>query len=149
MPRERADDLASVPVVIRIHHVGVVVRNAEAAAETYRAGLGLDVLAVEDYQGAARVAILRAGETHVHLIQPLREDTVWATFLRQRGEGTHHIALEVADLRTAIAALTASGARLLDPHPHREAGDVLSVYVDPTATGGLLVELVQQITSDR
>jgi methylmalonyl-CoA epimerase len=146
---ERADDLASVPGVIRIHHVGIVVRNADAAAETYRTGLGLDVLAVEDYQGAARVAILRAGETQVHLIQPLREDTLWAAFLRQRGEGTHHIALEVADLRTAIAALAASGTRLLDLRPHREAGDVLSVYVDPAATGGLLVELVQQITSGR
>jgi methylmalonyl-CoA/ethylmalonyl-CoA epimerase len=135
--------------VIRIHHVGVVVRNAEAAAETYRTGLGLDVLAVEDDRGAARVAVLRAGDTMLHLIQPLREDTPWAAVLRDRGEGAHHVALEVADLPAAIAALTASGARVLDPRPRREAGDVLSVYMDPAATGGTLIELVQQITSAR
>lgn len=149
VPGERAPDLSSTPGVIRIHHIGIVVRSAEAAAETYRTGLGLDVLAVEDYQGMARVAILRAGETLVHLIQPLREDTPWAASLRDKGEGAHHVALEVADLRAAIAALTASGARLLDARPRRDAGDVLSVYVDPAVTGGILVELVQQITSDR
>ncbi len=138
-------DPAAIPGVIRIHHVGVVVHNAEAAAETYRAGLGLDVLAVEDDRGEARVAVLRAGETMLHLIQPLREDTPWAAALRARGEGVHHVALEVADLPAAIATLTASGTRLLDPRPRREAGDVLSVYVDPAATGGTLIELVQQI----
>ena len=135
--------------MIRIHHVGIVVHNAEAAAETYGTGLGLDVLAVEDFRGEARVAVLRAGATMLHLIQPLREDTPWAAVLRDRGESAHHVALEVADLPAAIAALTASGGRFLDPRPHRDAGDVLSVYVDPAATGGTLIELVQQIMVKR
>ena len=146
---ERRDDLSPIPGVIRIHHVGVVVRDAEAAVETYGTGLGLDVLAVEDFQGEARVAVLRAGETMLHLIQPLREDTPWAAVLRDRGEGAHHVALEVADLPAAIAALTASGGGFLDPRPRRDAGDVLSVYVDPAATGGTLIELVQQIRVER
>jgi methylmalonyl-CoA epimerase len=124
--------------------VGIVVRDAEAAAETYRRGLGLNALAVEDYQGTSRVAFLRAGETLVELIEPLRDDTLWAQVLRDRGEGAHHIALEVADIRAAIAALTASGVGLLDA-PRRAAGDVLSVFLDPAATGGTLIELVQQI----
>lgn len=49
MPGGRGNGLAAIPGLIRIHHVGIVVRNAEAAAKTYRAGQGLDVLAVEDY----------------------------------------------------------------------------------------------------
>lgn len=142
-------DHAAFPGVIRIHHVGVVVRNADAAAGTYLAGLGLDALAVEDFHGEARVAILRAGETMLHLIQPLREDTPWAAVLRHRGEGAHHVALEVVDLPAAIAALTVSGTRFLNPCPRRDAGDVLSVYVDPATTGGTLIELVQQITVER
>ena len=140
-----APDRSQPVEVVRIHHVGIVVRDAEAAAETYRRGLGLDVLAVEDYQGAARVAFLRAGETLVELIEPLRDDTLWAAALRDRGEGPHHVALEVADLRAAIAALKEAGVSLLDARPRREAGDVLSVFVDPAATGGALIELVQQI----
>ncbi len=135
----------NVPNVLRLHHVGVVVRDAEAAAEDYRQGLGLDVLAVEDYRGAARVAILGMGEAMLHLIQPLRDDTPWAAALRERGEGPHHVAFEVADLREAIDALTASGIGLLDPSPSREAGGLMSVFIDPAATGGTLIELGQQI----
>lgn len=139
----------SIPGVVRIHHVGIVVRDADVAAETYRAGLGLDVLAVEESRGEARVVILRAGETMLHLIQPLRDNTQWAAALRERGESAHHVALEVADLLAAIASLTASGTGFLDPRPRRDAGDVLSVYVNPAATGGTLIELVQQITVAR
>jgi methylmalonyl-CoA epimerase len=133
--------------VIRLHHVGILVRDAEAAAETYRKGFGLDVLAVEDHQGSTRVAILSTGDSYLHLIQPLREGTLWAAALRDRGEGPHHFALEVPDLPAAIASLTASGVRLLDSHPRRDAGSVLSVFLDPSDTGGPLVELVQQIRS--
>ncbi len=136
---------SAVPNVLRLHHVGVVVRDAEAAAEDYRRGLGLEVLAVEDYRGAARVAILGMGESMLHLIQPLRDDTPWAAALRDRGEGPHHVAFEVADLREAIDALTASGIGLLDPSPGREAGGLMSVFIDPAATGGTLIELGQQI----
>jgi methylmalonyl-CoA epimerase len=142
-------DSASIPGVVRIHHVGIVVRDANAAAETFRAGLGLDVLAVEESRGEARVAVLRAGETMLHLIQPLRDNTVWAAALQERGESAHHVALEVADLLAAIASLTASGTGFLDPRPRRDAGDVLSVYVDPATTGGTLIELVQQIAVAR
>jgi methylmalonyl-CoA/ethylmalonyl-CoA epimerase len=145
MPDTSVPDRSGAIEVIRIHHVGIVVRDAEAAAETFRRALGLDFLAVEDYRDAARVAFLRAGETLLQLIEPLREDTVWAAALRDRGEGPHHVALEVADLRTAVAALTASGVALLDAHPRRDAGDVLGVFLDPAATGGTLIEIVQQI----
>ena len=130
--------------VIRIHHVGIIVRNAEAAAETFQRGLGLDALAVEDYQDISRVAFLQAGDTLIELIEPLRDDSPWAAALRDHGEGAHHVALEVADIRAAIAALAASGVHLLDA-PRRAAGDVLSVFLDPAATGGMLIELVQQI----
>jgi methylmalonyl-CoA epimerase len=133
--------------VIRLHHVGILVRDAEAAAETYRTGFGLDVLAVEDHQGTTRVAILSTGDSYLHLIQPLREDTSWGAALRERGEGPHHFALEVADLPAAIASLTASDVRLVDPHPRRDAGSVLSVFLNPSDTGGPLIELVQQIRS--
>ena len=138
-------DLPDVPGVIRIHHVGVVVRDAEAAAEDFRIGLGVEVVALEDYQGTARVAFLRVGETLLELIEPLSNESPWAEALRDRGEGAHHFALEVIDLPAAVAALTASGAGVIDRRPRRAAGDVLSVFLDPAGTGGTLIELVQQI----
>lgn len=136
--------MPAIPEVIRIHHVGIVVRDAEAAAETYQRGLGLEVLAIEDFRTEARVVFLRAGETLLHLIQPLRPDTPYAAALRERDEGPHHVALEVADLRAAIASLAASGVGVLG-EMRRDAGDVMGVFLDPAATGGTLIELVQQI----
>lgn len=137
--------LPEIPGVIRVHHVGIVVRDAEAAGEAYQRALGLDPVALEEFRGAARVVFLRAGETLLELIQPLRDDTPWASALRDRGEGTHHFALEVADLRETVRALVASGVGVLDVHPQRAPGNTLSVFLNPAATGGTLIELVQQI----
>jgi methylmalonyl-CoA epimerase len=133
------------PGVIRVHHVGIVVRDAEAAAETYARILGLDPVALEEFRGTLQVAFLRAGESLLELIQPVSDDTPWAAVLRDRGEGVHHLALEVTDLRTAIAALKTAGIGVLDPAPSRAPGNVLSVFLDPAATGGTLIELVQSI----
>lgn len=146
MPADRpAAALPEIPGVIRVHHVGIVVHDAEAAAETYQRALGLDPVALEEFRGAARVAFLDAGETLLELIQPLRDDTPWAAALRDRGEGIHHFALEVVDLREAVRVLVASGVDMLDVRPQRAPGNTLSVFLDPTATGGTLIELVQQI----
>ncbi|HTD47669.1 MAG TPA: VOC family protein [bacterium] len=125
--------------------MAIVVRNAEAAAETFRRALGVEPMAFEDYRGTAKVAFLRAGDTLLELIEPLTGDGPWAAALRERGEGAHHFALEVIDLRAAVEALRASGIGFLDRRPSRGTGNTLSVFLDPSGTGGTLIELVQQI----
>lgn len=142
---ERGPAWPDVPGVIRVHHVGIMVRDAEAAAKTYTRILGLEPIVLEEFRGILQVVFLRAGESLLELIQPVRADTSWAAALRDRGDGAHHVALEVVDLRTAIAALTAAGIGILDPAPSRAPGNVLSVFLDPAATGGTLIELVQSI----
>jgi len=149
VPARPVPDPAEAPGVLRIHHVGVVVRDAARAAEAYQRGLGLATLAAEERPGVSRVAFVEVGETRLELIEPIGEASPWAEALRSRGEGAHHVALEVADLPQAIAALDARGVRFLDRRPRREAGSVLSVFLDPGATGGTLIELVQQIRSAR
>jgi methylmalonyl-CoA/ethylmalonyl-CoA epimerase len=132
-----------VPDVLRIHHIGIIVTNAEAAAETYRAGLGLEVLALEDYRGEATVALLRAGETLLHLIEPVADGTLWAAALRDRGEGPHHVAFEVVDVHGAIAELAAAGFRTLEPRPRRDPGGAYGIFLEPR--GGTLIEIVQAV----
>ena len=144
MPRDR-HEAARVPEILRIHHVGIIVRDAEAAAETYRAGLGLEVLGLEEYRGETKVALLAAGDTLLHLIEPVADGTMWAAALRERGEGPHHIALEVADINGAIAELAAAGLRTLEPRPRRDAGSVFGIFLEPR--GATLIELVQVIRS--
>lgn len=134
-----------VPGIIRIHHVGIVVRDADAAAATYQRALGCDPVALEEFRGTARIVFLRAGDTLLELIQPMTDDTPWAAALRDRGEGVHHLALEVADLHEAVRVLAAGGMGFLDAHPSRAPGNTLSILLDPASTGGTLIELVQQI----
>lgn len=145
MPRH-GHEAAGMPEALRIHHVGIIVRDAEAAAETYRAGLGLEVLGVEDYRGEATVALLGAGDTLLHLIQPLTDGTIWAAALRDRGEGPHHVAFEVADVNGAIAELAAAGLRTLEDRPRRDPGGAFGVFLDPRG-GATLIELVQVVRS--
>jgi methylmalonyl-CoA/ethylmalonyl-CoA epimerase len=134
------------PAILRIHHVGIVVRDAETAARTYERTLGLEPVMLEEFRGLARVAFVRAGETLLEFIQPLTDAGDWAAALRA-GEGVHHLALEVPDLRAAVARLTAAGLRVLDPRPERAPGNTLAVRLDPESTGGTRIELVQQITA--
>jgi len=145
MPRP-GHETAGVPEVLRIHHVGIIVRDAAAAAETYRAGLDLDVLGIEDYRGEATVALLSAGESLLHLIQPLTDGTIWAAALRDRGEGPHHVAFEVADINGTIAELAAAGLRTVEDRPRRDPGGAFGVFLQPRG-GATLVELVQVVRS--
>ena len=145
MPDHPRPASASDLTVIRVHHVGIVVRDARAAAETYQRALGLEPLAEEDYRGTARVVFLRAGDAMLEMIEPLTEETMWAAALRERGEGVHHVALQVDDLHTAIETLTAKGTRFLQARPSRAPGNTLSIFLDPATTGGPLLELVQEI----
>jgi methylmalonyl-CoA epimerase len=144
-PTEPSAEWRDLPGVIRVHHVGIIVRDAEAAAETYTRLLGLEPVALEEFHGTLRVAFVRAGDALLELIQPVRDDTPWAAILRDRGEGAHHVALEVLDLRTAIASLRAGGIGVLDQAPSRAPGNTMSVFLDPATTGGTMIELVQSI----
>ena len=70
-------------------------------------------------------------------------DSVIAKFIEKRGEGLHHVALQVPDLTAAVERLRASGARLLN-EPRTGAGGHLYVFVHPSSTGGVLLELIQE-----
>ena len=132
---------------LRIHHVGIVVRDAGAAAQAYESALGLEPVMLEEFRGLARVAFVRAGEALIAFIEPTDEPSAWAEALCTRGEGVHHLALEVLDVRAAGAAAAAAGIPLLNRTPEHGPGNTLVVRLDPQATGGTRIELVQQITA--
>ena len=127
----------------KIDHLGIAVRSLDQALQFYRDQLGLEVgmqetVAVEK----VNVAMLPVGEPHIELLEPTEPDSVIGKFLDKRGEGLHHIALKVPDLSAAVEKLRASGARLLN-EPRAGAGGHLYVFVHPSSTGGVLLELIQ------
>ena len=128
----------------KIDHLGIAVRSLDEALRFYRDQLGLDVAMRETVaQEKVNVAMLPVGEPRIELLEPTEADSVIGKFLEKRGEGLHHVALKVPDLNAAVERLRASGARLLN-EPRAGAGGHLYVFVHPSSTGGVLLELIQE-----
>jgi methylmalonyl-CoA epimerase len=129
---------------MKIDHLGIAVKSLDGALKFYRDQLGLDVSLRETVeQEKVNVAMLPLGEPRIELLEPMQPDSVIGKFLDKRGEGLHHIAIRVPDLNASVERLRASGARLLN-EPRAGAGGHLYVFVHPSSTGGVLIELIQE-----
>jgi methylmalonyl-CoA/ethylmalonyl-CoA epimerase len=129
-----------------IHHVGIAVRDLDEARERYERLFGATLEACEriEDQGVDAVSLLLGEAGRVELMAPLAEDTPVGRFLARRGEGMHHLAFGVADLRAELAHLRAAGAMLIDEQPRAGMyGDV--AFVHHESLGRVLSELVQAI----
>ena len=128
----------------KIDHLGIAVRSLDQALNFYRDQLGLDISMRETVaQEKVNVAMLPVGEPRIELLEPTEADSVIGKFLDKRGEGLHHVALKVPDLNASVERLRAAGARLLN-EPRAGAGGHLYVFVHPSSTGGVLIELIQE-----
>jgi methylmalonyl-CoA/ethylmalonyl-CoA epimerase len=137
------------PVLTRIDHVGVACHNLEAAIAFYESTFGLVVVSREQNadQGVSeamlRVADAPAGTSYVQLLEPLGPDTPVGRFLARHGEGVHHIGYGVTDITAALAAIGATGVRLLDARPRHGSMGASIAFLHPKDVGGVLTELVQ------
>lgn len=128
---------------MKLDHIGIAVRSLERAREFYeRLGLcveGVETLAAEK----VRVAMLPLGETRIELMEPTADDSPIAHFIEKRGEGLHHIALEVRGLEGHLRRLEAGGMRIIPPQAEAGAGGHRYAFLHPASCGGVLVELVE------
>jgi methylmalonyl-CoA/ethylmalonyl-CoA epimerase len=129
----------------RVDHVGIAVRDLDAAIEFYAATFGIEFTyrhTVED-QGVEE-AMGRVGESWVQLLRPLGPDTPVGRFIEARGEGVHHIGYGVADVEAAIATCLAAGLRMIDEAPRHGSRGASIAFIHPKSVGGVLTELVQE-----
>jgi methylmalonyl-CoA epimerase len=127
-----------------LDHVGIAVRNIEAAARLYTTAFGLTL--VDRYElpdEHVRAAFLRSGAVDVELLEPLGGTGPIASFLTTRGPGLHHIAFRVPDLGAAMATAVAAGCTPVEPAPRPGARGHPIAFLHPSTMGGVLVELVQ------
>ena len=100
---------------------------------------GEEVVATQKTQ----VSFIKVGETNLELLLPTAADSPVAKFLETRGEGFHHLALEVEDIDSAVEELKAAGVRLIDETPREGAHGSRVAFIHPKSTFGVLLELVQ------
>ncbi len=131
---------------MKIDHVGIAVRSIDRSLELYRGVLGVEPSrrAVVAHEGV-EIAMLPAGGPRIELLQPAGEGSPIARFLDKRGEGIHHIAVQVEDLDAAAAALRRSGRRLVSDEIRVGAEDYRYVFVHPKDAGGVLLELIEPL----
>ena len=125
-----------------LDHVAIAVKDLDAAIALYKDALGLELAEIEEVpEQQVRTAIFGHGMGRVELICPTTTDSGVAKFLEKRGEGLHHICIEVDDIEAAIAALKAKGAPMIDEKPKIGAGGAKIAFVHPKGLKGVLTEL--------
>ena len=128
---------------IKINHVAIVVQDIDAALKFWEQTFGLELNLVEEVPSQkSKVAFLPLGESEIELVQPTTSDSGLASFLEKRGEGMHHICIEVEDIDATLAELKSKGVRLINDVPEELPGRKMA-FVHPKAANGVLVELYQ------
>jgi methylmalonyl-CoA/ethylmalonyl-CoA epimerase len=129
---------------MQIDHVGIAVKDLDAQIALYRDQMGLAFEGTEEVPSQqARVAFFKVGESRVELLASTSSDGPIAKHIEKRGEGMHHIAYSVADVRAAMAAARGAGLTPLSEEPKPGAHHTLVCFLHPKTTGGVLTELVE------
>jgi methylmalonyl-CoA/ethylmalonyl-CoA epimerase len=128
----------------RIDHIGVAVEDLDAAIALHERAYGMEIVHRETVaaQGVEAV-LLDVGENHVELLAPLGPDTPVGRFLAKKGPGLHHVAYQVADIGAALDELRSAGLRLIDESPRTGIRASRVAFLHPSATGGVLTEIVE------
>lgn len=131
-----------------VEHIGIAVNSLEAANRLFAKLLNVSPYKSESVESeGVTTSFFQRGETKIELLEATRPDSPIARFLEKRGEGIHHIAFEVSDIRAEIARLKAEGFTPLNEEPKPGADNKLVAFLHPKGTGGVLVELCQTVQS--
>lgn len=128
-----------------VDQVSIAVFQLEKALTFYRDLLGFPLVVIEEVPSEkVRVAILKARDTKIELLEPLDSSSPIAVFLKKRGEGVHHIAYRVEDLGAEVDRLSKAGVNFIAPHIRQGSENSQVAFIHPKSAHGVLTELVQR-----
>lgn len=134
----------------KIEHIGIAVKDLESAKSTYKKLLGVDPYKDEAVESEhVMTSFFRCGPNKIELLAATSEDSAIHKYLEKNREGVHHIAYSVDDIVQEMARLKEEGFRLLNEKPKRGADNKWICFVHPKDANGVLVELCQDIPSDK
>ncbi|MEE9398706.1 MAG: methylmalonyl-CoA epimerase [Dehalococcoidales bacterium] len=132
-------------MIAGVHHIGIAVSSIEEARRLYSAAFGLEVGETEiEEQAGIKIAWVPVGNTKLELVEPDDPKGELARQIEKRGEGMHHLALEVADIQDALETLKEKGFPLISEKPERGYGGAKVAWLHPTGTGKVLIELIER-----
>jgi methylmalonyl-CoA epimerase len=130
-------------MITKINHIGIAVNSIEEAVKLYTDVLGLKVKNIEVVEEQrVRTAIIPVGETKIELLESTDPEGVIAKYIAARGEGMHHLALEVNNVQDALEKVAQKGVRLIDERPRKGVENTKIGFLHPKGTK-VLLELVE------
>ena len=130
----------------KIEHIGIAVRNIEEANKIYETLLGVAPYKGEKVESeGVETSFFRCGESKIELLEASNPDSAIAKFIEKRGEGIHHIAFAVNDIKAEMKRLKNEGFVLLNETPKKGADNKWVAFLHPKSANGVLVELCQEI----
>jgi methylmalonyl-CoA/ethylmalonyl-CoA epimerase len=134
------------PGFLKIEHLGIAVADLEKANKLFHLLSGNPHYKVETVESEnVSTSFFKVGESKIELVQASNEKSAIAKFIEKKGEGIHHVAFEVEDIVNEMLRLKNAGFELLSDVPKRGADNKLICFVHPKSTGGILLELTQEI----
>lgn len=133
-------------MVKQLSHIGIAVKNLENSILIYEKLLNTKLIHKEFVPDQkVMTAIFRLGNVIIELLEPTSVDSPISKFLEKRGEGIHHISLEVENIEEELRRLQNNGIQLIDEKPKPGAADHSIAFLHPKSTNGVLIELSQKI----
>ncbi len=133
--------------MLKLEHLGFAVKNLSEADELYGRLLGTEPYKRETVLSEHVVtSFFKVGEVKIELLEATSNESPIARFIKKRGEGMHHVAFEVQDIKFEIRRLKSEGFQIINEVPKKGADNKLVAFVHPKSTGGVLVELCQEIS---
>ena len=131
---------------MKVDHIAIAVKSISQSGPVFEKILNI-VACKEELVESEKVktSFYKAGETKVELIEPTSTNSPISKFLEKKGEGLHHIAFEVKDIKAEMERLKKEGFTLLNEEPKKGADNKLICFLHPKGTNGVLIELCQEI----
>ncbi len=129
-----------------LEHIGIAVKDLEVSKSLFEKLMQVESYKTETVDSEkVSTAFFRSGETKVELVAALSEDSAIAKYIEKKGEGIHHLAFAVEDIRSEMARLKSEGFTLLQEEPKKGADNKLVCFLHPKSTNSVLIELCQEI----
>ena len=131
---------------MKLEHIGIAVKNLEESNRLFGVLLGKPHYKIEEVVSEqVKTSFFKTGKPKIELLEAGSPDSAIAKFIEKRGEGIHHLAFEVKDIRAEMQRLEKEGFRILNTEPKEGADNKLICFLHPKSTNGVLIELCQTI----
>lgn len=130
----------------KLEHIGIAVKDLEGANKLFARLLGREHYKIEGVESEhVFTSFFEIGGIKIELLQATDEQSAISRFIENKGEGIHHLAFEVTDIRESIQHYQQLGFQLINSEPKKGADNKLICFLHPKSSNGVLIELCQSI----